>query len=823
MLTVPRIAKSESSFTGVNTLIREYYGRTTTEKLGTEDVYTEPSWISDPIVDSSKHTERVHTTVEYRTSAKLINISDDPQLKPPVESVQFAAKPEGLRVTPLPLVGSDHELFFNVTWDPPKEPTVMAYSLEVHSDTNTVDCNMVNFCYEANIPGDSLWSVIPSSPSIDADGCALRPGCAYLVKLIPVPGDVTTAAELRVELDECVEGVCSCGHSPRLPTPLVAANTMSIHGDIFVNVSWSLPLPTEPLRLPPRLMKRYYYVSLAKEIISGHDYPHIIVTRRYDAYGFVVIPDFSQWRLLPITDRSVERGGERSGERSGQKVGAARGIVLDVKLKARVSLVDERGCMGPTGNATAYDPFEQRNEIPDPVPGFQFQALWAVFGGACVLAMVVILAFSARAVKRVLKEFRPAPASASLQPLRPRPNWFALDTNGEPSALHRVQESPLYIHKEFKAEGVKTDEWEVSPARVHMGPLIGSGAFGRVHVAQLDVPGGETITVAAKMLSDDASEEEMQDFMREIAMLKHVGYHKHVIRLVACCTLRPPLLALLEHAPRGDLLSLLRRARGKRNIDVQRIQEVVSDPEGNGRPSEADTEYTNLSDSDPEQVLSCGSIENKLYMNADQSSKDHYVAEPALQLDGATMREYALQVALGMRHLEARGITHRDLAARNILVDGAGLLKVADFGLSRSGVYVIHSKSKPVPLRWLAPEAIFNAKYCSASDVWAFAVLLWEIATLGGFPYADLSNQHIPQFLTTGGRLPKPIRASPSLYQLMTECWSDNAQDRPTFAKIVDKLTVQIQLYVDLDCVFPPIEDRLTSDFEFTDNDHIDR
>lgn len=62
-------------------------------------------------------------------------------------------------------------------------------------------------------------------------------------------------------------------------------------------------------------------------------------------------------------------------------------------------------------------------------------------------------------------------------------------------------------------------------------------------------------------------------------------------------------------------------------------------------------EYTNLSDSDP--AISDG----KLYI--DEKSRDHYVAEPALHLDGSTMRDYALQVALGMRHLEKRGITHR--------------------------------------------------------------------------------------------------------------------------------------------------------------------
>ncbi|KAF9805333.1 hypothetical protein SFRURICE_007576 [Spodoptera frugiperda] len=360
------------------------------------------------------------------------------------------------------------------------------------------------------------------------------------------------------------------------------------------------------------------------------------------------------------------------------------------------------------------------------------------------------------------------------------------------------------------------DEWEVSRSRVHLGALIGSGAFGRVHAAQLDMPGGETITVAAKMLTAMLEAAASVAARQSPCPVSRNAAHEYealpwleTSRVPRQTVTRAPLIALLEHAPRGDLLSLLRAARGRKK-DNQLSNTTRRVDSSQGRPSEGDSEYTNLSDSDP--ALSEG--DGKLYLDSDKK-KDHYVAEPALQLDGSTMREYALQVALGMRHLEERGITHRDLAARNILVDGTGLLKVADFGLSRSGVYV-HTRARPVPLRWLAPEAILHSQYCSASDVWAFAVLLWEIATLGGFPYAELSNHQVPPFLAGGGRLPKPVRASTRLYQLMVECWSENPADRPTFADIVDKLTVQKQLYVDLDCVFPPSEEELgLRDFDF--------
>lgn len=72
----------------------------------------------------------------------------------------------------------------------------------------------------------------------------------------------------------------------------------------------------------------------------------------------------------------------------------------------------------------------------------------------------------------------------------------------------------------------------------------------------------------------------------------------------------------------------------------------------------------------------------------------------------------------------------RDLAARNVLIGGDGRLKISDLGLSRTGVYVTSNRRK-VPLRWLAIEAIRNSHYSNKSDVWSYAVLLWEIGTLG--------------------------------------------------------------------------------------------
>ncbi|CAG9786578.1 unnamed protein product [Diatraea saccharalis] len=167
--------------------------------------------------------------------------------------------------------------------------------------------------------------------------------------------------------------------------------------------------------------------------------------------------------------------------------------------------------------------------------------------------------------------------------------FFFFFRNTDPPNRGCVEQSPLYVQKQFLGLVDPKDEWEVDRNRVHLGALIGSGAFGRVHAAHLDMPGGETITVAAKMLTENASEEEMQDFLGEIVMLKHVGSHKHVIRLIACCTKQAPLIALLEHAPRGDLLTLLRAARGKRRVEQVSWETKKLNSDVNGRPSEADS------------------------------------------------------------------------------------------------------------------------------------------------------------------------------------------------------------------------------------------
>lgn len=48
-----------------------------------------------------------------------------------------------------------------------------------------------------------------------------------------------------------------------------------------------------------------------------------------------------------------------------------------------------------------------------------------------------------------------------------------------------------------------------------------------------------------------------------------------------------------------------------------------------------------------------------------------------------------------------------------------------------------------IPIRWTAPEAIAFRKFTSASDVWSYGIVMWEVMSFGERPYWDMSNQDV--------------------------------------------------------------------------------
>ena len=169
--------------------------------------------------------------------------------------------------------------------------------------------------------------------------------------------------------------------------------------------------------------------------------------------------------------------------------------------------------------------------------------------------------------------------------------------------------------------------------------------------------------------------------------------------------------------------------------------------------------------------------------------------------------EIAQGIAAGMAYLSTHRFVHRDLAVRNVLVDERHAFKIGDFGLSRlvadntAYYYVSQDGHDPFPLRWSAPEVDVSAKFTTASDVWSFAIMLYEVITRAAQqPFPTRTHDWIQTFFRDGSQrtddgafikttmqteFPLPFLAIKDLYtDIILPCWQLNPRLRPKFSEL---------------------------------------
>ncbi|XP_019204580.1 fibroblast growth factor receptor 3 isoform X6 [Oreochromis niloticus] len=283
-------------------------------------------------------------------------------------------------------------------------------------------------------------------------------------------------------------------------------------------------------------------------------------------------------------------------------------------------------------------------------------------------------------------------------------------------------------------------KWEFPRTRLTLGKPLGEGCFGQVVMAEAvgidkEKP-NKSLTVAVKMLKDDATDKDLSDLVSEMEMMKMIGKHKNIINLLGACTQDGPLYVLVEYASKGNLREYL-RARRPPGMDYSFDTCKIPD------------EQLTFKD-----LVSC-----------------------------------AYQVARGMEYLASQKCIHRDLAARNVLVTEDNVMKIADFGLARDVHNIDYYKKTTngrLPVKWMAPEALFDRVYTHQSDVWSYGVLLWEIFTLGGSPYPGIPVEELFKLLKEGHRMDKPANCTHELYMIMRECWHAVPSQRPTFRQLVE-------------------------------------
>ena len=86
------------------------------------------------------------------------------------------------------------------------------------------------------------------------------------------------------------------------------------------------------------------------------------------------------------------------------------------------------------------------------------------------------------------------------------------------------------------------------------------------------------------------------------------------------------------------------------------------------------------------------------------------------------------------------------------------IAKVSDLGLAmkfNDSMAYKKTNHNYVPSEWTAPEFI-ETGFTSASDVWSFGVLIWEMFSLGRKPYAGATDHDFAAKLQSGYSLPFP-------------------------------------------------------------------
>ena len=77
---------------------------------------------------------------------------------------------------------------------------------------------------------------------------------------------------------------------------------------------------------------------------------------------------------------------------------------------------------------------------------------------------------------------------------------------------------------------------------------------------------------------------------------------------------------------------------------------------------------------------------------------------------------------------------------------------------------------------------------------WSFGVLLFEMFSCGGIPYATVPNQDLGRFLSDGYRLEAPEHCPEEVYDIMKQCWCKNPNDRPNMEQMQNELYALLDL-----------------------------
>ncbi|NXM52870.1 FLT3 kinase, partial [Illadopsis cleaveri] len=345
-----------------------------------------------------------------------------------------------------------------------------------------------------------------------------------------------------------------------------------------------------------------------------------------------------------------------------------------------------------------------------------------------------------------------------------------------------------YIYIDFR-EFEYDIKWEFPRENLEFGQVLGSGAFGKVvnATAYGINNAGDSVQVAVKMLKEKPDASEKDALMSELKMMTHIGSHENIVNLLGACTVSGSQNINMTLGSNGIVLF---SEEGKRLIDCIFSNAVI------------------IVFIVPLSIICFSSVLVGILPEDSTTLKIrglYKIKEASTEVDEEedfnvlTFEDllcFSYQVAKGMEFLESKSCIHRDLAARNILVTHGKVVKICDFGLARDVMndsnYIVRGNAR-LPVKWMAPESLFERTYTMKSDVWSYGILLWEIFSLGVNPYPGIQvDTNFYKLIQSGFKMDQPYYATKDVYCMMQSCWALDSRKRPSFSHLVSSLACQL-------------------------------
>ncbi len=165
----------------------------------------------------------------------------------------------------------------------------------------------------------------------------------------------------------------------------------------------------------------------------------------------------------------------------------------------------------------------------------------------------------------------------------------------------------------------------------------------------------------------------------------------------------------------------------------------------------------------------------------------HYIKENFYTIDWSKKLKILGNISNGLDHIHIQKIIHRDFHSGNILYENEDDTVISDLGISKSSIESVDNDDKIYGIiPYIAPEILQRQKYTTASDIYSFSMIMWELIT-GRMPFWDQNQDTDLIIKICDGLRPPIITNAPEGYiKLMQECWDSDPNKRPTSSDIND-------------------------------------